>query len=76
VPHFISMPLIVKSTDFICTLPRRMAMVFQDHFQLKVLKSPIRFPKIPIYMVWGDAVGADPGHAWLRQSLSQLCRRL
>ena len=76
VPHFISMPLIVKSTDFICTLPRRMAMVFQDHFRLKVLKSPIRFPKIPIYMVWGDAVGADPGHTWLRQSLLQLCRRL
>jgi DNA-binding transcriptional LysR family regulator len=53
-----------------------MAMVFQDHFRLKVLKSPIRFPKIPIYMIWGDAVGADPGHAWLRQSLLQLCRRL
>lgn len=76
VPHFISMPLIVKSTDFICTLPRRMANVYMEHFPVKVLNSPIEFPKIPIYLVWSEAVGADPGHRWLRESLSALCRRL
>jgi DNA-binding transcriptional LysR family regulator len=76
VPHFISMPLIVKSTDFICTLPRRMASMYREHFPVKVLESPIAFSKIPIYMIWGEAVGNDPGHIWLRNSLSSLCKRL
>lgn len=76
VPHFISMPLIVKSTDFICTLPRRMAILYTEHFRVKVLASPIDFKKIPIYLVWHDSVGADPGHQWLRESLRNFCRRL
>lgn len=76
VPHFISMPLIVKSTDFICTLPRRMAMLYTEHFRVKVLESPIAFQKIPIYLVWHDSAGADPGHQWLRESLRNFCRRL
>ncbi len=76
VPHFISMPLIVKSTDFICTLPRRMASVYMEHFPVKMMASPIVFPKIPIYLVWSEAVGSDPGHAWLRDSLCSLCQRL
>jgi DNA-binding transcriptional LysR family regulator len=76
VPHFISMPLIVKSTDFICTLPRRMASVYMEHFPVKILTSPIDFPKIPIYLVWSDVIGTDPGHQWLRDSLYSLCQRL
>ncbi|WP_099867570.1 LysR family transcriptional regulator [Pararhizobium haloflavum] len=76
VPHFISMPLIVKSTDFICTLPRRMAMLYMEHFRVKVLKSPIDFPKIPIYVIWSDNMERDPGHIWLRQALQALCHRL
>lgn len=76
VPHFISMPLIVKSTDFICTLPRRMAMLYMEHFPVKVLRTPIDFPKIPIYVIWSDNVEHDPAHRWLREALQNLCQRL
>ena len=37
VPHFLSMPLIVQKTDFICTLPKRMALVYADFFRTKVM---------------------------------------
>lgn len=76
VPHFISMPLMVKSTDFICTLPRRMAMLYTEHFRVKMLESPIAYPKIPIYLVWHDGLSHDPGHIWLRESLRTFCQRL
>ena len=76
VPHFISMPLIVKSTDFICTLPRRMATLYSEHFQVRMLKAPIEFPKIPIYLVWSHTLEHDPGHRWLRSSLLRFCQRL
>lgn len=76
VPHFISMPLIVKSTDFICTLPRRMALLYVEHFRVKMLKSPIEFPKIPIYLIWNRNMERDASHRWLREALYGLCQRL
>ena len=76
VPHFLSMPLIVRTTDYICTLPLRMARVYAEHFRLKVLKPPIDFPSIPIYLVWSKSLDADPGHRWFRNSFHDLCQRL
>lgn len=76
VPHFISMPFIVKSTDFICTLPRRMAMLYSEYFRVKILKAPVVFPTIPIYLVWSTTMEGDPSHQWLRESLLNFCNRL
>ncbi len=76
VPHFLSMPLIVKNTDFICTLPRRMAMLYAEYFRIKILRAPIEFPKVPIFLVWSKAMDHDPGHQWLRDSLADFCQRL
>lgn len=76
VPHFLTMPLIVASTSFVCTLPKRMAHVYADHFRLKVLKAPIDFPAIPIYLIWSKSMSNDPGHRWFRDSFSELCRRI
>ena len=76
VPHFLSMPLIVRTTDFICTLPLRMARVYAEHFRLKVLKPPIDFPAIPVYLIWSKSLDADPGHQWFRNAFHNLCQRL
>ncbi len=76
VPHFLSMPLIVRTTDIICTLPLRMARVYAEHFRLKVLKPPIDFPAIPVYLVWSKGLDADPGHQWFRNAFHNLCQRL
>lgn len=76
VPHFLSMPLIVQKTDFICTLPKRMALVYADFFRTKVMKTPLDFPKIPIYFMWHQSVDEDLGHRWLRNALAELCHRL
>ncbi len=76
VPHFLSMPFIVKSTNFICTLPRRMATLYSEYFRVKTLKAPVEFPTIPIYLVWSAGMESDPGHTWLRTSLTDFCGRL
>jgi DNA-binding transcriptional LysR family regulator len=76
VPHFLSMPLIVQKTNFICTLPKRMALVYADFFRTKILKTPLEFPQIPIYFMWHQAAETDPGHTWLRHALLELCHRL
>jgi DNA-binding transcriptional LysR family regulator len=76
VPHFLSMPLIVKGTDFVCTLPRRMANVYAEHFRLRVLKTPVDCPAIPIYLVWHQSLEAETGQSWLRDAIWELCQRL
>lgn len=76
VPGFQSMPVIVRNTNFICTMPRRMAQVYAHHFGLKTLKTPIDLPPLPVYLVWSKSMDADPEHEWLRKSFSEICQRL
>lgn len=76
VPHFLSMPVLVQSSDMICTLPRRMANLYADHFRLKVHTVPLRIPEFPIYLIWHDSLDGDAGHRWLRNHLIEFSQRL
>ena len=76
VPHFISMPVMVQSTDMVCTLPRRMAQLYADNFRLQSHVLPLRIPQFPVYLIWHEAQAADAGHQWLRSHLSEFCQRL
>jgi DNA-binding transcriptional LysR family regulator len=76
VPHFLSMPVIVQSSDLICTLPRRMAHLYADHFHLKTHAVPLRIPRFPIYLIWHESAENDAGHRWFRNCLIDFCQRL
>jgi len=76
VPHFLSMPGVVQTSNLVCTLPRRMAHVYADHFRLRVHATPVHTPEFPIYLIWHDSFDADPGHQWLRSHLIGLCQSL
>ena len=76
VPHFISMPLMVRSSDMICTLPRRMATLYADHFRLRAQAVPLRLPQFPVYLLWHESLHQDPGHHWFRTHLTDFCQRL
>ncbi|RZL86566.1 MAG: LysR family transcriptional regulator [Variovorax sp.] len=76
VPHFLSMPLLVQSSDLICTLPRRMAHLYADHFRLKSHEVPLRIPRFPVYFIWHRAAEEDASHTWLRNQLLECCQRL
>jgi len=76
VPGFQSMPIIVQNTDFICTLPQRMAQAYARHLDLKTLRPPLELPTLPLHMLWSRFRDRDPAHRWLRDSIAELCRRL
>lgn len=76
VPHFISMPLMVLASDMICTLPRRMATLYADHFKLRAHAVPLRMPQFPVYLIWHQRLEADAGHQWFRTHLTEFCQRL
>lgn len=76
VPHFLSMPTIVQSSNMVCTLPRRMAYKYADHFRLKTHAVPVNTPEFPVFLIWHDSFDSDPGHQWLRNHLIGLCQSL
>jgi DNA-binding transcriptional LysR family regulator len=76
VPGFQSMAAIVRNTDFVCTMPRRMAQVYAHHFRLKVLRTPLELPPLPIFLLWSKSMDRDPAHQWLRESFHELCQRV
>lgn len=76
VPHFISMPVIVQNSDMICTLPRRMAYLYADHFRLRPHVVPVRVPQFPIYLIWHESANLNKSHQWFRNQLMEFCERL
>ena len=76
VPHFMSMPMLVQTSDMLCTLPRRMAHLYADHFRLKSFAVPLRVPNFPVYLIWHESATQDLGHQWLRGHLTESCERL
>ena len=76
VPRFLSMPLFVQGSDMLCTLPKRMAYLYADHFRLRPHAVPVRTPDFPIFLIWHSSADADPAHQWLRHHLKEVCKRL
>lgn len=76
VPHFQSMPVIVQTTNLLCTLPKRMAVLYADHFGLQAYLPPIRTPEFPVYLIWHQSAEEDLAHRWLREAFVDLCQRL
>lgn len=76
VPHYLSMPAVLLQTDYISTMPRRVAQVVAEHFRLKMVKLPLELPDMSIYMSWNEARTTDPSHRWFRESIKSLCDRL
>lgn len=76
VPGFLSMPGVVRETDLICTLPRRLANLYAETFRLRVLAPPFDLPPLSVYLAWDRSYERDPTHEWIRQSICELSHRL
>jgi DNA-binding transcriptional LysR family regulator len=76
VPGFHAMPVVVRDTNFICTLPRRIAQVYGADFHLKTLKPPLNLERLSLYLVWSKLMDDDLAQKWFRDSLYELCQRV
>jgi len=66
----IAIPHLIIDTDSIATIPKSMANspLFAPH--LCVFPLPLAMPpRLPIYMIWHEAMEPDAGHRWLREQL-------
>lgn len=64
-------PLILGSTDLVCTLPRRFLQRFD---QLDLVESPLELAPFEMNLFWHSRMSADAAHTWLRKQVLQSAR--
>ena len=70
VPSFLAVPHIVATTDLLATLPERVAQ--SSTLPVLTREHPLVLPGFTLSMVWHEQKEGDPGHAWLRDLLSEV----
>jgi DNA-binding transcriptional LysR family regulator len=70
--HFVGLAAVVASSDFVLTLPCRLAAVMEKGEPgVTVVPVPFFLPPFPVLMQWHDRFDTDGGHGWLRQLLTR-----
>lgn len=72
VPGYHSVPLILESTDYIATVPRRIAQHFSDTYALRHVELPFNMPPLSFYLQWHRPKTGDPRHTWFRNLMVEL----
>jgi DNA-binding transcriptional LysR family regulator len=71
IPHFMSVPFVVGSTDLMVTVPRAVAMFFSGLVNLQVLDPPIDVPEFAVKQYWHRRFHQDARVKWLRTMMSE-----
>lgn len=66
VPHFMSAPLAVRTSDLICTIASSVAQRAHELFGLRVLAPPIELPAAQVVALWSQRHDEDPAQRWFR----------
>lgn len=72
IPHFLVAPLVIAESDFIITLPERVARTVAPRYQLVLRPTPVPLPTFSFSQFWHERNDADPAHRWLREQLVAL----
>lgn len=68
VPHYLSVPSLIRGTDLVAHTRRRLISVFRMSSDLIVFPVPLpmKVPELEFIQIWHKRYKGDPGHRWLR----------
>ncbi len=72
VQHYSVVPLLLQSTDLVCTLPQRFLSRYPH--ALQSLRLPFDTRPFTLNVTWHARFDNDRGHQWLRQQLEECAR--
>jgi DNA-binding transcriptional LysR family regulator len=76
VSNFLVAPIVVSETDYISTMPRRLALQLVKRYPLRLLPTPLPLPRFAFSLLWHPRLDHDPAHLWLRQLIAKISRAL
>jgi DNA-binding transcriptional LysR family regulator len=71
-PHVLSIPALIASTDLIVTLATRIAKHLATDYTLKTFSPPILLDSFEIVMAWSNRMTNDIAIQWLRSELREI----
>ena len=72
VPSLLHLPLVLRGTRLIATLPERVAQMFAADVPVKTFPLPFETPAMHEILLWHKRNESDPAHAWLRELIVRL----
>lgn len=72
VQQFLVAPSVLESTDYLCTLPSRLAARHAD--RLDAFELPFPAETFTLHAAWHPRFHTDPQHRWLREQLLDAAR--
>jgi DNA-binding transcriptional LysR family regulator len=73
VNQFLSVPMLLAESDLICLAPRIAVIGCPMTEGLHLTKPPLELASSVVSMAWHARADRDPGHIWLRQSITRVC---
>jgi DNA-binding transcriptional LysR family regulator len=67
VPYLLALPSLVRSTDLVATVPRRLLEAAIDLEGIVTVEAPPELPPVTHSMWWHPRFDRDPAHLWLRE---------
>ncbi len=74
--HYQIMPLLVKQTNLVATIPTRAALLYKNHPELAIVEPPFSIPDIEINMIWSPILHHNSAHKWVRHTLIELANAM
>ncbi len=74
VASYLSVPPVLINTDFIATLPRKIALYLLEYYPLKIVELPFEIPPLVFSLRWHESKTKEARHAWMRKSIVALIR--
>ena len=75
-PHFGLMPSMVASSLLVMTTGRQYCERFAKLLPLRILPSPIEFPRMLYYQLWHERTHASNASKWLRERIKSVAMQL
>jgi DNA-binding transcriptional LysR family regulator len=76
VSSFLVAPIVLGQTDYVSTLPRRLAESVAPRHRLTLMTPPIELQPFTLGIVWHPRLESDPAQAWLRGVVARVGAKL
>ena len=67
---------VVAGSNFIATVPERLARSFSEKFPIQILPLPLNVPDMRIAVYWHERTHKQAAHKWFRQLLADTAKRI
>ncbi len=67
---------VIRDSDMIMTVSKRMAGLFVQHYGLHASKVPLDILSAPTQLVWHNRFCRQPSNEWMRNVAIKVCAKL